>query len=72
MQTAFAMRIKLHSAWQSAQATLAKKRETEQKLQAGGKPEKVQQAQAEIQEVTDHALCVHWWWQSLTSTDLPF
>ena len=52
LQAAFAMRVKLYSTWQSAQNTLAKKREVEQKLQAGGKPEKMQQVQQEIQEVT--------------------
>ncbi len=45
------MRVKLHNVWQSAQTTLAKKQETEQKVQAGGKPEKIQQIQQEIQEV---------------------
>lgn len=46
------MRVKLHSTWQSSQGALAKKRETEQKLQAGGKPEKLQQVQQEIEEVS--------------------
>ena len=45
------MRVKLFNAWQSAQATLAKKRETEVKLQAGGKPEKIAQNKQEIKDV---------------------
>ena len=45
------MRVKLFNAWQSAQATLAKKRETEVKLQAGGKPEKIAQIKQEIKDV---------------------
>ena len=45
------MRVKLFNAWQSAQATLAKKRETEVKLQTGGKPEKIAQIKQEIKDV---------------------
>lgn len=45
------MRVKLFNTWQSAQATLAKKRETEVKLQTGGKPEKIAQIKQEIQDV---------------------
>ena len=47
----FEQRVKAYSLWQGAQNTLAKKRETEQKLQAGGKPEKIAQNKAEIKEV---------------------
>ena len=47
------MRVKLFNTWQSAQATLAKKRETEVKLQAGGKPEKIAQIKQEIKDVRE-------------------
>ncbi len=46
------MRAKLYSNWQSAQGTLAKKREAEVKLQVGGKPEKLAQIKQEIEEVS--------------------
>ena len=46
------MRVKLFNTWQSAQTTLAKKRETEVKLQAGGKPEKIAQNKQEIKDVS--------------------
>jgi hypothetical protein len=45
--------VKLFNAWQSAQATLAKKRETEVKLQTGGKPEKIAQIKQEIKDVRE-------------------
>ena len=47
------MRVKLFNAWQSAQTTLAKKRETEVKLQTGGKPEKIAQIKQEIKDVRE-------------------
>ena len=50
------MRAKLYSNWQSAQGTLAKKREAEVKLQVGGKPEKLAQIKQEIEEVSP------WWY----------
>ena len=43
--------MKLYNTWQSAQSTLAKKREAEVKLQVGGKPEKIAQNKQEIEEV---------------------
>ena len=46
------MRVKLFHTWQSAQTTLAKKRETEVKLQTGGKPEKIAQNKQEIKDVS--------------------
>ena len=53
MQNSFQMRVKLFNAWQSAQTTLAKKRETEVKLQTGGKPEKIAQIKQEIKDVRE-------------------
>ncbi len=46
------MRAKLYGNWQSAQSTLAKKREAEVKLQVGGKPEKLAQIKQEIEDVS--------------------
>lgn len=46
------MRVRAYSAWQSAQQTLGKKREHEQKLTAAGKVEKIQLAKADIEEVS--------------------
>ena len=43
--------MKAYNNWQSAQTTLAKKRENEVKLQTAGKPEKLAQAKSEIEEV---------------------
>ena len=51
LQVAFSGRVKNYSVWQSALATLGKKKESEQKLQIGGKPEKLAQVQQEIREV---------------------
>ena len=50
-QVTFDFRVKAYHTWQSAQNTLTKKRETEMKLQAGGKQEKIAQIQQEIKEV---------------------
>lgn len=44
--------MKAYNTWQSAQTTLAKKRENEVKLQTAGKPEKLAQAKNEIEEVS--------------------
>ncbi len=46
------MRAKLYNNWQSAQSMLAKKRESEVKLQVGGKPEKLAQIKQEIEDVS--------------------
>ena len=51
LQVAFSARAKNHSVWQHALTTLGKKKESEQKLQLGGKPEKLAQVQQEIREV---------------------
>ena len=53
------MRVKLFTTWQSAQATLAKKRETEIKVQAGGKPDKIAQIKQEIKDVSILAFVRH-------------
>lgn len=45
------MRVRAYSSWQSAQQTLSKKREQEQKLTAAGKLDKLPAVQAEIVEV---------------------
>lgn len=50
IRDSFSSRVKLYSTWQSAQSTLAKKRESEVKLQAGGKPEKLAQIKQEIED----------------------
>lgn len=50
-QVTFSLRAKAFNTWQSWLNTLAKKREAETKLQAGGKPEKLAQVQQEIKEV---------------------
>ncbi len=47
------MRAKLYNNWQSAQSTLAKKREAEVKLQVSGKPEKLAQIKQEIEDVSE-------------------
>ncbi len=57
------MRAKLYNNWQSAQSMLAKKRETEVKLQVGGKLEKLAQIKQEIEDVsgvesTSLCLCI--------------
>eukprot|EP00794_Sanderia_malayensis_P009657 gene9657-10645_t len=46
----FNQRIKVYNAWQSAQATLTKKRETLVKLELAGKQEKVPAAQEEVKD----------------------
>lgn len=46
----FQLRVKAYNIWQSAQTTLAKKRENEVKLQTAAKPEKLAQAKIEIEE----------------------
>ena len=43
--------MKAFNTWQGSQNTLAKKKETETKLQVGGKPEKLAQVQQEIKDV---------------------
>lgn len=50
IKVAFSARAKNHSVWQHALTTLGKKKESEQKLQLGGKPEKLAQVQQEIRE----------------------
>ena len=60
------MRVRAYSAWQTAQQTLSKKREQEQKLTASGKIEKLQAVKAEIQEVG-----VAWAWLNVTYVPLP-
>ena len=50
-QEAFREREKMFAIWQSAQATLAKKRDQEAKLKISGKPEKLTQVQDEIKDV---------------------
>jgi len=60
----FDFRVKAYNSWQSAQNTLTKKRESEMKLQAGGKQEKIAQIQQEIKEVMKGV--ARWWtmeWQ---------
>ena len=51
IQDAFREREKLFGTWQSAQMTLAKKREQEAKLKISGKPDKLAQVQEEIKDV---------------------
>lgn len=58
LQTTFQLRVKAYNSWQSAQTTLAKKRENEVKLQTAGKPEKIAQAKAEIEDVS-----LDKWWR---------
>ena len=50
IKVTFSLRVKAFNTWQSSQNILVKKRETETKLQAGGKPEKLAQVQQEIKD----------------------
>ncbi|XP_071794041.1 sorting nexin-2-like [Asterias amurensis] len=50
VRDAFREREKLFGTWQSAQMTLAKKREQEAKLKISGKPDKLAQVQEEIKD----------------------
>ena len=50
------MRGKSHGMWMSAQKSLASKRDSEQKLTAAGKTEKLPQLQEEISEVIDRCM----------------
>ena len=58
LQAAFDMRMRAYSVWQTAQLTLSKKREQEQKLTAAGKLEKLPAVKAEIEEVSE-CVCVY-------------
>lgn len=51
LQATFHQRIKVYQNWQSAQATLTKKREALVKLELAGKQEKIPPAQEEVKEV---------------------
>ncbi|XP_022102984.1 sorting nexin-2-like [Acanthaster planci] len=53
VREAFREREKKFGLWQSAQATLAKKREQEAKLKVSGKPDKLAQCQEEIKDWED-------------------
>jgi len=59
IKVTFDFRVKAYNSWQSAQNTLTKKRESEMKLQAGGKQEKIAQIQQEIKEVMKGV--ARWW-----------
>lgn len=53
-QAIFHQRYKVYQNWQSAQATLTKKREALVKLELAGKQEKIPPAQEEVKEVCNH------------------
>ena len=51
-QAAFDERVKIFSTWESAQSTLAKKREAKNKATAQGKAERVAQCEEDIKFVS--------------------
>ena len=53
LQTCFSLRDKAYNTWQSAEKSLANKKELEQKLQTTGKTEKIPQVQQEIKDVSN-------------------
>lgn len=51
-QEVFHQRVKVFQSWEAGQQTLNKKREVEAKMQLSGKTDKLDQAKADIAEVS--------------------